>query len=129
MILQEINYTQLTAGVGTHILEADTTQAFLEWVEPTWITSIKIALANMQGGVQIKNTFSQKTQLKHEIFSVEAITGTHQDKITLQLLNRCKIYVQTLILADITVLDGTHLDTEMLHSSKNPSYQSVYKWK
>ena len=62
MILQELDYTQLIAGVGTTILDDDTAACFLTWTDPSWVTSIKQFLVELQAGFRVTQGFRAQPQ-------------------------------------------------------------------
>ena len=51
-----------------------------------------------------------------------------QHKNTLEQLNRCRVSLQVLTVADITTSSGTEICSAILQGSKTPGRQSTYCW-
>ena len=62
MISSEREYFQLTTGVKPPIMEYNMNPEFINWVENTWIISIKKMLSKMKQGVCIKTALCPHTQ-------------------------------------------------------------------
>ena len=105
MIRQEIEFLQLTAGIRDPILGSKSSYKWLEWVEETWVTDVKLFLLGIGAGIVLKFQWHQKIQREHDSFLMDYILDECDKKLS-QQTNRCRVFLQVLTVADITTPDG-----------------------
>ena len=73
MIRQEIEFLQLTAGIRDPILGSGTSHKWLEWVEETWVTDVKLFLSGIGAGIVLKSQWHQQIQRDHGSFLMDYV--------------------------------------------------------
>jgi len=124
MIRQENEFLQLTAGIRDPILGSKSSHKWLEWVEETWVTDVKLFLLGIAAGILLKSQWHQQIQREHDSFLMDYIPE-ECDKKTSQQINRCRVFLQALTVADITTSDGKQIDRSYLNGKINEAYSSV----
>ena len=121
-ILQcSIEITQLETGLTTPILSHSTSTDFLHYTTRTWTHSIKDSLTLINGSIQFTTHWHPKLQrlgdcsLMQQFLNHYPITYINKNGKTkksksniklIQILNRCRIFLQVITLSDITDLSG-----------------------
>ena len=127
MIRQEIEYLQLTVGIRDPILGSGSSHKWLEWVEETWVTDVKLFLPGVGAGIVLKSQWHQKIQRDHDSFLMDHLPEDCDKKVS-QQINRCRVLLQVLTVADITTSDGTQIDQHFLNGKRSEVYWSILTW-
>ena len=99
----------------------------MEWVEETWVTDVKLFLSGIGAGIVLKSQWHQKIQQEHDSFLTDYIPDECDKKLS-QQINRCRLFLQVLTVANITTPDGKQLDRNYLNGKRNEAYSSVLTW-
>ena len=117
MVRQEVEFIQLLAGVRDPILSSTTNNKWLGWVEETLVTDVKVFLTGIGADIVLKSQWQQQIQRENDSFLMDHITEECDKKLS-QQLNRCRVFLQALIVSDITTSDGKQLDRNNLKRKK-----------
>jgi hypothetical protein len=128
LLLSELEYVQLIAGIQHPVLNKSTPTNFLKWTPSCWITNFKIILTHIEGETKIANQWIPSTQRKKDTFLMESFFKYTQDTHTLQILNNCRLYLQIFTLSDITSADGKKLTKSQLNGHRSPSFSTELSW-
>ena len=116
----------LEVGIGRNLFTLNY-KSFHMLLSDCWIKGIwKFAQAN---SIEIidRNTFYPLPQREGDVFIMEALENQGYSKQQLQILNRCRLYLQIMTLSDIMNGFGTGF-TSMFKCRKNHQKYNNYKW-
>ena len=117
---------QMQAGVGNFILNYDYNK-FSHLVYSGWVTHMWKFTSDM------KYTFSGwtnvlKPQRKNDIYIMEEFVRFGYTKKKLQLLNKCRIYLHAISLADIVNGRGNQISKNYLQGHRDVARRSTFSW-
>ena len=101
--------------MGTPIMERTTKIPFEIWTETTLNHSLKRYMRTCEAELIYTDIWCPKKQRKGDKFLMKEIYRKYRDnKRLLKQMNRCRIAVQAITLADITESDGKKITVEVL---------------
>ena len=115
LIKGSLEYLQLYAGVGTPILKAETDIPVTARAEQGWLTSVKKYLSSCDAEILLTQQWCPELQRTGDSFLMEALQQKFSGQLKkLKTLNRCRLYLRVLTLADISTSSGDKLCPAML---------------
>ena len=107
LIHTELELANMELGVGLHLFDLD----FSKWghlLTDCWIKSLWQFCSD--NGIELRGDYCKPTTQRHgDYFLMERLVENYYDNFTkgeLQTINRCRIYLQFLTMADISTGDG-----------------------
>jgi hypothetical protein len=128
MIIQEIEFLQLTSGYTTSILLHTTNQNFHIWTEKCWISSIMDFTHHHKISIHLPSLPLPQPQRIRDTAIMETIQHNKYSKIDLKTINACRIYLKVITVSDITSTNGLDIIPSMLNGHRNPSFHNTLKW-
>ena len=120
---------QIEAGTQGPILNTKTTQPFEKWTTDTWLHSVKDYLRSCNGKIKLPLQWLPRIQREGDKFIMNMFYKKYKKhKKILAQLNRCRVYLQVLTVADITTSLGTRISRKILHGNKIPGRKSTFRW-
>jgi len=111
-----VAWAQFCAGIRNPILEDTSTR--LPHLEAEWLSSLRQYLQDVEGQLELESTFVTPLQRQGDAFLMDvAIRSKKFKPIHLRRLNYCRLYLNVLLVSDITNANGTELDPETYQGS------------
>ena len=117
----------MLAGIEKPIMEESEENKWLEWVENTLVTDVKILLHTIKAGIHMFEQWQPRLQRIQDSFIMDHVPDEIGEKEAKQI-NRCRMYLHALTVSDIATSDGKELDRGALRGIKIISFESVHKW-
>ena len=106
-------WTQMTAGTSYSILKNVTTA--LPHLESKWLSSLRTFLASIKASLIVDDPGIPPLQRVNDRYVMDEILASQQfTPAQLRRLNYCRLYLQAVTLADLTVSNGCQLDHSKL---------------
>ena len=107
-----VSWLQLAAGISSPIFEA--VNPSIAYCDSKWLLSLRSYLCHIGGSLRISPTFVPPLEREYDHFIMdEVIHSTWFNPREIKLINLCRLYLQVLLISDITNVTGTHLDKFM----------------
>jgi hypothetical protein len=104
-----VAWLQLHTGVGFSLLDNVTT--VIPHLATRWLPSLRTFLANINGTIQLNQTYVPPIQLVHDEYIMDTILWSEAFTIAqTKILNYCRLYLQVVTVLDICQANGTHVD-------------------
>ena len=119
--LIRINYQQvaLETGLPGELFQWDF-QKFGHLATPTWISACW-KFADENNIKIVSNNETPATRRTHDRYLMPCFEQYGLTKTELGRLNRCRLFLQAITIADITTIDGKHIRPECLRGHHEPS--------
>ena len=106
-----------------------TSRPFSKWTEHTVNHSIKAYIEKFEGKLIYTEGWLPKNQRKGGVFLMEELYDKYKtDKRLISQLNRCRMSVQAITLADITDANGRFLIMDQLEGKRSQERKSKVEW-
>jgi exonuclease III len=103
-----LSWAQLSTGMGFHLLEYP--GLWVPQLECHWLTSIRTGLAAITGSIECFESFLVPHAREGDTHIMDAICDCQRFTATqVKQINACRIYLQVLLLSDITTPCGTRM--------------------
>ena len=135
-----VAWAQFCAGIRSPILEDTSTQ--LPHLEAEWLSSLRQFLQDVQGQLELDTPFVTPLQRQGDAFLMDLAIQSGKFKPTqLRQLNYCRLYLNVLLVSDISNANGTNLNPETYRGSppdvttkhkvnqKRPNSKSWMQWR
>ena len=126
LILLNLQYSQLEAGIGPILLEHPSVH--LSYLTPTWVTSVRQYMDNHN----VTMTFTQALQLllrrKNDKYIMQTSNLARYSVQAQTDINLVRIYLQVTTLADLSTNDGKESHPRFLRGEREPTIQSTINW-
>ena len=109
MVLIALDTFQLLAGRSQYVWEHPELDCSYATVEGDWVQSVREFLAHVNCTLHLKKAWKPKHQRVNDRFLMDQTDDLGFSNNDLIKINRCRVYLQVLTLADITSGDGQHL--------------------
>ena len=106
LALKSLEYLQLEAGTSNSVLSPTPDDNTHNWLTTTWLTSVQRALLECEVQIKVTNEWIPQTQRTNDTYIMEEFAKKYANPRLLRQLNRCRIYLQAITLADITDSTG-----------------------
>ena len=87
MLKQELEYLQILAGIEQPVMQRGVQTTWIRWVEPTWITDIKLFLSSIDAGLEFTDIRHPQIQREGDVFIMDS-AGDNMENIHIQQINR-----------------------------------------
>lgn len=102
LILISMSTLQLIVGSATLFFNLQFPK-YRKWIEHLWLTSIWQCVYQVKFLLKIKRAWTPNLQQENDIMIMEYFIFKQKD---LQMLNKCRLYLQAITLADLLLADG-----------------------
>ena len=129
MIEAQMEICHLHIGVGGVIFDADFDEYNILlpvcWTRSLWEYTFK-------NDIQLSGPYkSPKLQCQNDQFLMECMLRNNDDRFSkadIKSINKCRIYLQCITLADIFSMDGLRICEYIKKRERNPHRKSIWKW-
>jgi len=118
---------QLAVGSTTSILQLDATK-YSAWIENTWLLSLCKFLSKINLEVQLLDQWLPTVVREHDVVLMDFFIAQGYNSSQLRRLNRCRIYLQAITLADITSANGSTIIPDILSGIPLTDRKSHLHW-
>ena len=104
-----VSWAQFCVGAGVPILH----DVMTPWphFESKWLQSLRLYLRDVGGKIRLFDTYVRKLQRINDIHLMDVALSSKRFKpAALKRINYCRMYLNVILLSDITNPNGTHLD-------------------
>jgi hypothetical protein len=105
LIKISMSYIQLLVGSSISFLHLPFPK-YTKWIESCWLTAIWQVLHRVKIKLTAKNQWLPMLQRAQDTMLMDYFISLKYTHTDLDLLNKCRVYLQVLTLADITSADG-----------------------
>ena len=129
LVRTSLETMQLEPGLGTSLMDKYTTTPFGIWIEATLNNSIQDFLSSCDAKLMYSNLWCPKKQRKGDTFLMHEIYQKYKDNNRLlKQMNRCRVAVQVIILADISDSEGKEIMSNIMIGKKPVNRRSKLDW-
>jgi hypothetical protein len=122
-----VAWEQMIAGTSWSIFSRH--DLSIPYLESKWILQIREALIDLQGTLQLDNTYTTFPQRRRDehLMDIAIQSMCFSDK-ELALLNYCRLYLRVTLVSDISNAQGTHINPEVWWGDRStlPKPTSTY---
>jgi hypothetical protein len=122
-----LSYLQLAVGSITSVLQLDAVK-YSAWMENTWLLSFWKFLSKINLKVQLQDQWLPSVTREHDIALMDFFITQGYKNSQLGRLNRCRIYLQVITLADITSASGSNIIPDILSGIPLIDRKSHLQW-
>jgi len=100
----DMTYVQLLTGTSTLFLNQDPTK--YEWVESGWLTSLWAFISRTKLTITYPLSWQPSIPREHDRTIMDYFDGIGLPNKTLEIINRCRLYLQVITLSDMVAANG-----------------------
>ncbi len=108
-----LSHLQLAVGSTTSVFDLSAS-AYSDWVDHTWLSSFWSFLCRVKLGVCLHTQWLPVKTREHDVVLMDYFLSQGYKAVQIGRLNRCRLYLQSITLADITSADGTCIIPDIL---------------
>ena len=117
-------WAQFCAGVGWSILSKPETP--LKYLESVWLASLRHYLASIRANIELTHPFLPEPQRENDVFLMDvAIRHAKFRPVELRRINYCRMFLNVVLLSDITTAGGDKIETAMYHGNPQESVSTT----
>lgn len=120
-------YIQLLVGIWENFLNV-AYKTYHHWVCPSWFTSVWQYMDKQQLNIDIKRAWLPPLPEGPNINLMSYFVSQGLSIAHLQSINKCRVYLQILLLADIVSADGKFLIWPVLQGNRLIDQKSILVW-
>jgi len=114
LIESTIQAHQIQAGIADSILVYT---GPLSWTPNQWINNLQESLHNIQGQIFLEQPWTIPPSHLHDHYLMTDFVNARLTPKTLQVLNKCRLFLQVTTLAEVTNHASTHILPKTLHQN------------
>jgi hypothetical protein len=122
-----MSYLQLLVGSNINFFHLPYTK-YAKGIKSSWLTSLWDCVSKVKFTLRLKNSWTPDIQRINDVMLMDYFITLKYKPKTLQVLNRCRIYLQVLSLSDITSADGKEIIPQVLIGDKLSDRKSNLEW-
>jgi hypothetical protein len=122
-----LSWAQLIAGTSTSIL-IDTSFSIPSLKQELWISSLREFLTKSHLQLYIRDLHTAETQCVHDRYIMDIAHTASLSNATLLKVNRCRIFLHAITLADITDLTGKYITQAAYECTSSAVVRSSKAW-
>jgi hypothetical protein len=122
-----MSYLQLLTGSNTALLQLPYPK-YDKWIDHSWLTSIWKLCHRSRIDISVKNHWTPSLLRTNDVMLMDYFIMNKYNPNELALLNKCRIYLQVLSLADITSADGEKIMTSYKLGLLSQDRKSTLNW-
>ncbi|MGH7954577.1 MAG: hypothetical protein ACREOZ_01300, partial [Gloeomargaritales cyanobacterium] len=126
MILTSLAHTQLAAGIGTQILNADY-KKYKYAQAKTWLDCIWQFLYEMNATIECSVAWRPEKQCDNDSFLMQTFASQFT-AAEAQTINQCRMFLQVVTVADIATGDGRTVGKTYIEWKRDEHRISNYSW-
>jgi Reverse transcriptase (RNA-dependent DNA polymerase) len=126
LIIMSLKYTQLEAGVSYNLLQKTNTK--LQYITPTWATSVRQYLYQHNISVNITDTLRIRFSNKFDRCIMETEALQRYSPKQQRDINLVRLYIQAVTLSDMSTPDGETIHDQMLQGQRRPGQHIRANW-
>jgi hypothetical protein len=127
LILSTLSHIQLYIGSSRSFFSLPT-KTYGRLLEPNWITSIWSYIESANLTLEIEQLWLPKPSREGDAMIMDLATQFNLSVVQIKQLNNCRLYLQVLMLSDITEADGIHILPNMFKGRKTDDRISNLQW-
>ncbi len=127
LILIFMSTLQLLVGSATLFFNL-TFPKYAKWIEQSLLTFIWQCVSRVKFSLRIKQAWTPSLQRENDIMIIDHFISLNYKPKDLQSLNRCRLYLQALTLADLVSADGRTMIPETVNGYRLVDRRSTLKW-
>jgi hypothetical protein len=127
LILSLITHTQLQVGSTTPFFQLQYS-TYAKWIDSTWITDCWKFSQRARISVDIESQWVPLLSREGDIALMDLALTFNLDSYQLQCVNTCRLYLQVLLVSDITTARGDKLLLSVLYGERDIHHTSVLLW-
>jgi hypothetical protein len=122
-----LSYLQLTVGSATNVLMLPAT-TYHKWTDSVWLTSFWAFMRRTKLLIDIDGHWLPEATREFDVVLMDYFVEEGYSAAALGSLNRCRLYLQVITLADISSADGSYIIPEALQGIPLSSRRSRFTW-
>jgi hypothetical protein len=122
----DLSYLQLLSGSGTFVLNQDPSKC--NWIEPGWIHSLWMFTSQHSLTFYYPGQWLPTQARKNDKFLMELFMKLQSNNKDMEILNRCRLFLQVITLSDITNAEGDRIIKEAKKGRPLGSRPSSLLW-
>ena len=127
LILVAMSHLQLHIGLESSFFTC-AYPPYAKWVEHNWLTSIWKHMHQLQINVEVERHWTPEKARQHDLILMDEFMKYNFTPMQLRLLNNCRLYLQVILLSDITTADGRHILPSVIQGSRAAYRTSTLYW-
>lgn len=127
LILSLITHTQLQVGSTTPFFQLQYS-TYAKWIDSTWITDCWKFSQRARITVDIESQWVPLLSREGDIALMDLALTFNLDSYQLQRINTCRLYLQVLLVSNITTARGDKLLPSVLYGERDIHHTSVLLW-
>jgi hypothetical protein len=121
-----LSYIQLVTGLGMFFLNKD--YQLYTWIEEGWLTSLWDFTSSIGVSFVYPDVWIPPRSREHNLHLIEHIQTLNLTDKSMDILNRCRLYLQVITLADITSADGKEIMPGVKKGQRLDEQTSRLEW-
>ncbi|MFO0446277.1 MAG: hypothetical protein ACK51L_01300, partial [bacterium] len=127
LIQSLITHTQLEVGSTSPFFQLQY-PTYARWIGNTWITDCWKFAHRAKITVEVESQWVPKETRYGDIALMDLALTFHLDTYQLQCINTCRLYLQAIMVSDITTARGDKILPSVMLGERNPAVESAIQW-
>jgi hypothetical protein len=127
LMLIDLSHLQLQVGSSTLFLSLPYHKN-VKWIDSGWLPSIWQFLNRAQLKIFIRKAYIPRTQRVHDIALMDFFLSLKYLPAVLRILNACRLYLQVIIVSDITTASGEEIEDDIKRGRQMIDRESRLHW-
>ena len=129
MMRLDLHWAQLISGLSGQFWKDTTTSVeYMKEFQCIWGTRIRTALADAEMQLWIYNAWKPKPQREEDSFIMDHFIKYGYKTAELAHLNRCRIWLRVMTVADIATADGKYINEQYVRPAHKRPMESRWRW-